>query len=82
MRPLAAGLIALALFSVLFEPVRMALWGLGDAVGGVGGVGGLTSAIECMLDACVSEGRDAQAVEKRGFTRIYDSGKNSFSFLI
>ena len=38
MKPLGWGLLSLALVSILFEPLRMALWRLGDQVGGVGGV--------------------------------------------
>ena len=43
MSPLYWGIGALGLLSVLFEPLREALWELGEAVGGVGGVGGLTN---------------------------------------
>lgn len=41
--PLVWGIYALALVSILFEPVRNSLHGLGQSVGGVGGVGGLTN---------------------------------------
>ena len=40
--PLGWAVYSLALVSILFEPCRLALWRLGDSVGGVGGVGGLT----------------------------------------
>ncbi len=43
MSPLYWGIGALGLLAVLFEPLREALWELGEAVGGVGGVGGLTN---------------------------------------
>ena len=43
MKPFSWGITALFLFSILFEPLRLALWRLGDEVGGVGGVGGLTN---------------------------------------
>ena len=43
MRPFSWGITVLFIFSILFEPVRLALWRLGDEVGGVGGVGGLTN---------------------------------------
>ena len=41
--PVGYGFAALGLISVLYEPLRQALWRLGDEVGGVGGVGGLTN---------------------------------------
>ena len=37
------GLCVAGTTSVLFEPIRQALWRLGEDVGGVGGVGGLTN---------------------------------------
>jgi len=39
----AYGVFSLALVSILYEPLRNALYTLGDEVGGVGGVGGLTN---------------------------------------
>lgn len=47
MHPLVWGLVSLVLVSVLFEPIRMSLWRLGEEVGGVGGVGGLTNQFSC-----------------------------------
>ena len=43
MRPFHWAFLWLGLLSIGFEPVRQALFRLGDAVGGVGGVGGLTN---------------------------------------
>lgn len=43
MEPLWWGLLSIAIMSVAYEPVRLALFELGDEVGGVGGVGGLTN---------------------------------------
>ena len=47
MPPLGWGLLSLALVSLLFEPLRLALWRFGDKIGGVGGVGGLTNQFSC-----------------------------------
>ena len=44
-------LLSLLLISILYEPIRMALWRLGDVVGGVGGVGGLTNQYSPSLNA-------------------------------
>lgn len=41
--PVLAAVYALALVSILYEPMRSSLFNLGQAVGGVGGVGGLTN---------------------------------------
>ena len=62
MQPLGWGLLSLALLSVLFEPLRMSLWRLGDEVGGVGGVGGLTnqfspSSSYCNITVAGAEGQ-------------------------
>ena len=45
MPPIGWAIYALALVSILYEPVRGALYPLGQAVGGVGGVGGLTNQV-------------------------------------
>lgn len=47
MPPLGWAFYSLALVAILFEPLRLALWHLGQAVGGVGGVGGLTNQYIC-----------------------------------
>ena len=45
--PLQQGLLGLLLGAALYEPVRLALFKLGQGVGGVGGVGGLTNQWTC-----------------------------------
>ena len=48
----------LALISILFEPLRMALHRLDEAVGGVGGVGGLTNQWNPSASCNTTEGGD------------------------
>jgi hypothetical protein len=43
MRHFLIAFFSLPFFAVLFEPMRLALFALGDEVGGVGGIGGLTN---------------------------------------
>ena len=64
--PLAWGLYWLALMSVLFEPLRSALYRLGDQVGGVGGVGGLTNQFSPSLN-CTSAKNDSHVAEEYCF---------------
>ena len=47
MTALRGGLLALLTASLLYEPVRLNLYRLGNSVGGVGGVGGLTNQWGC-----------------------------------
>ena len=64
MQPLGWGLFSLALLSVLFEPLRMSLWRLGDEVGGVGGVGGLTNQFSPSSPFCnISTSGDASQAQ-------------------
>ena len=52
------GFALLGLISVLYEPLRQALWRLGDEVGGVGGVGGLTNQFGSSTGTGCSAGDD------------------------
>jgi len=47
------GFISLLIAAVLYEPVRQALYHLGEEVGGVGGVGGLTNEWSCADNSTV-----------------------------
>ena len=54
--PLCWGFFVLGLVSVLYEPLRLALWTLGDEIGGVGGVGGLTNQFSPSAAGCNATG--------------------------
>ena len=54
--PIGWGLFIIGLVSVLYEPLRLALWTLGDEVGGVGGVGGLTNQFSPSATGCNATG--------------------------
>ena len=54
--PIGWGLFVLGLVSIVFEPLRLALWTLGDEVGGVGGVGGLTNQFSPSAAGCNATG--------------------------